>query len=149
MMTNEQLIDFITPLFTAIYRVPAENERPNIEPLEFYCETFCKYIYKHAFNRDVFLIAAPVTGNGFKTSELVRFIKNHPERILWPISATPIHGGLVEMSYETHPHHVGVWLDIDGGGVLHCYTGGVAFATLLELKTSGWRRFVFHGWHED
>ncbi|TAN71888.1 MAG: DUF87 domain-containing protein [Magnetospirillum sp.] len=38
-----------------------------------------------------------------------------------------------------HPIHVGVWLDVDGGGVLHCAEGaGVVFQRSDALALNGW-----------
>ena len=144
MLSNDEIVAFMEPLFTAKYRIPKPGERPNIEPKEFDCQTFVKYIQKHCFGRDIFTIATPSD----ETSILVRFIRNHPERVNWPIIDKPEHGGIVEMSHGRYPHHVGIWLDIDGGGIAHCDLGGVSFQKRKELEAAGWRGFVYHGWSE-
>lgn len=47
---------------------------------------------------------------------------------------------VVEMSLARRPHHVGIWLDLDGGGVLTSVEGsGVIFQTLASLKRHGWK----------
>ena len=57
----------------------------------------------------------------------------------------PEHGCIVEMSHSIMPHHVGTYLNIGGGGILHCMMGaGVVFDNLLALKASGWRRFIYN-----
>ena len=46
---------------------------------------------------------------------------------------------IVEMSLASRPHHVGVYLETDGGGVLTSTEGaGVIFQTLGSLKRNGW-----------
>jgi hypothetical protein len=142
-MTNAEIVRFIEPLFAAKYRIPGKDDRPNKIPYEFDCQTFVKYVMKHCFDRDIFMIATPSS----EISVLIRFIKNHPERVNWPVVEKPEHGGIVEMSSGQHPHHVGLWLDIDGGAILHCYLGGVGFQKPRELEAAGWRRFIYHGWN--
>lgn len=46
---------------------------------------------------------------------------------------------VVEMSLANRPHHVGVYIDLDGGGVLTSIEGaGVIFQTLSSLRRHGW-----------
>ena len=46
---------------------------------------------------------------------------------------------VVEMSFGKRPHHVGVWLNADGGGVLTSVEGaGVIFQSLSSLRAHGW-----------
>lgn len=50
---------------------------------------------------------------------------------------------VVEMSLASRPHHVGVFIDVDGGGVLTSVEGaGVVFQTLTSLKRHGWNIVV-------
>ena len=54
------------------------------------------------------------------------------------------------MAHNRHPFHVGVWLDLDGGGILHSARNvGVTFDAPLNLRAAGWRRFVYHRWIGD
>ena len=64
----------------------------------------------------------------------------HPERQRWqPVSAAE-EGDAVLMRQSLYPVHIGVWLDIDGGGVLHAVRhAGVVFQTLAALNAHGWR----------
>ena len=64
----------------------------------------------------------------------------HPERQRWqPVSAAE-EGDAVLMRQSRYPVHIGVWLDIDGGGVLHAVRhAGVVFQTLAALNAHGWR----------
>jgi hypothetical protein len=58
-MTNAEIVRFIEPLFAAKYRIPGKDDRPNKIPYEFDCQTFVKYVMKHCFDRDIFMIATP------------------------------------------------------------------------------------------
>lgn len=64
----------------------------------------------------------------------------HPERQRWqPVSAAE-EGDAVLMRQSRYPVHIGVWLGIDGGGVLHAVRhAGVVFQTLAALDAHGWR----------
>lgn len=64
---------------------------------------------------------------------------HHPELLNWVEVEVPEEGDAVQMSHSRHPHHIGVWVDVDGGGVLHCVEGpGVVFSTRKSLKAHGW-----------
>lgn len=64
----------------------------------------------------------------------------HPERQRWLGVCLPESGDAVLMRQSRYPVHIGVWLDIDGGGVLHAVRhAGVVFQTLAALDIHGWR----------
>ncbi|WP_035216978.1 NlpC/P60 family protein [Desulfobulbus elongatus] len=70
--------------------------------------------------------------------QLVRLINGHAENEHWQMVAAPRHGDIV---FIRHPAHYGVWLDVDGGGVLHCSRwAGVVFNSDSSWHTSGFGR---------
>ena len=75
----------------------------------------------------------------------VRTLLRHPERHRWAPVDRPSAGDLVEFRRAGLPHHVGVWLDADGGGVLHAAQAyGVAFERPLSLTTAGFGDALFY-----
>jgi hypothetical protein len=90
---------------------------------------------------------------------VVRLVKDHPLHSEWHEVDAPGHLDLVLLSSNRHPHHIGTWLQLDGGGVLHAteqFGGdgakapkkpGVTFDGLPALKIQGWAKFKFmrHG----
>lgn len=63
----------------------------------------------------------------------------------WARIDKPEHGCLVEMSQSVIPHHIGTYLDVNGGGVFHCIKGmGVCFDPIAYLRVGGWRNILFH-----
>jgi hypothetical protein len=57
---------------------------------------------------------------------------------------SPLHGDAVLLRGGNCPH-VGVWLEIDGGGVLHSLGGvGVVFTPKHRLNSMGYSRLVFY-----
>lgn len=69
----------------------------------------------------------------------------------WREIAYPIDGCVVTMTRSNLPHHVGIWLDADGGGALHALDGaGVIFSSLpalaaLRFKILSYYQYQYHG----
>ena len=67
------------------------------------------------------------------------------ERANWVPVARPQEGDAVLLAHARHPSHVGLWVDADHGGVLHCVQGaGVVFQSLKSLKAMGWNHLEFY-----
>ena len=62
----------------------------------------------------------------------------------WQIIDQPFHGAGVLMRDGLDPH-CGVWLDFDGGGVLHCERGnGVLWQNKVQLHLYGYSNLKFY-----
>lgn len=49
-------------------------------------------------------------------------------------------GDVVLLRQSKYPVHAGLWLDVDGGGVLHCCRdSGVVFQNLPSMRLCGWQ----------
>ena len=93
-------------------------------------------IHKRLYGRDLTII--PVQENNLR--QLIKTIDAHPERANWDVVHKPMEGDIALMRQSRHPIHVGIWLDIDGGGMLHCMQGaGVVFQNLHSLALTGWK----------
>jgi len=69
----------------------------------------------------------------------------HEERGNWEEVSEPRDGDAVLMAHNRYPSHVGVWLEIDGGGVLHCQQGsGVIFTRKAMLAHMGWAHAKYY-----
>lgn len=76
--------------------------------------------------------------------------RDHPERQRWVSVVKPAEGDAVLLRQSRHPVHVGVWLAVDGGGVLHAVKdAGVVFQKLPELLLHGWRVEGFYQFVEN
>ncbi len=65
----------------------------------------------------------------------------------WEFVDVPAHGDGVLLRGGDHPH-VGVWLDIGQGGVLHALSGiGVIWTVKSALRLAGYSRIKFHRFH--
>ena len=117
-------------------------ERGAAGPDKWDCWNIAAHIAREEFGRAMPDIREPPS----EPRELIRFVKNHPARRLWAPADGPAHGRLVEIAQVKHPYHIGMYLDLDGGGVLHCAEGiGVSFDPLHVLKFS-WSGFYYHEW---
>ena len=76
--------------------------------------------------------------------------RDHPERQRWQKVECVKAGDAVLLRQSRHPVHVGVWLDVDGGGVLHAVKdAGVVYQKLPELLLHGWRIEGFYRFAGD
>jgi len=116
---------------------PARGEdggTPDREAWSYHCWAFVRHIQKQHFGR-----ALPGIPNPEDVLAIARGFRDHPERQRWKLVKEPAEGDCVLMRQARYPIHVGVWLDVDDGGVLHCsQEAGVAFQTLTSLALNGW-----------
>jgi hypothetical protein len=74
-----------------------------------------------------------------------RALRDHPERDRWREIRAAVTGCAVLMGRRALPTHVGAFLDLDGGGVIHALPGvGVSFDTFQKLKANNWLHQSFH-----
>lgn len=70
---------------------------------------------------------------------------NHPEKARWHLVAVPMDGDCILVRRGNQLDHVGVYLDIDGGRVLHAVRGsGVVCTAIPVLKRMGWNPVEFY-----
>jgi len=97
--------------------------------------------------RNYFGIDMPPFGevNRENLLSVIRAIRRNPENRLWEKIGAPEEGCLVKMAKADTPDHLGIWIDVDGGGVLHSTRAhGVCFDDLLNLTTMGWRGITYY-----
>ncbi len=103
-------------------------------PETYHCWAFVRHIQKEHFGRTL-----PAIPNPEDVLAIARGFRDHPERQRWELVEKPGAGDCVLMRQARYPIHVGVWLDVDSGGVLHCsQEAGVAFQTRTSLALNGW-----------
>lgn len=63
----------------------------------------------------------------------------------WAEISAPVDGCAVALSRNKRIHHVGIWLDIDRGLVMHAYEGnGVIAQSVSDLRRDYWRTIKFY-----
>ena len=114
-------------------------------PASYHCWAFVRHIQKEHFGRDL-----PSIPNPEDVLAIARGFRDHPERQRWKLVNAPKDGDCVLMRQARYPIHVGVWLDVDGGGVLHCsQEAGVAFQGVNALALNGWHIEGFYHFAGD
>lgn len=75
----------------------------------------------------------------------VRAFKRWQSMGIWERIKVPSHGCGVVLRRDLQPIHCGIWLDIDGGGVLHAMGGlDITFMTLNQLTAVDLRSPKFY-----
>jgi hypothetical protein len=107
------------------------------------CWSLARICQKELFERE--LPVALVDPHQLR--HLIETIEHSAVHDSWPETSEPAHGALVTMAHARFPSHIGVWLDLDGGGVLHTLEhAGVAFEVPLSLRAVGWGHLRFHNY---
>ncbi len=108
---------------------------------EFDCWDLVRDVYSKQYGIE--LAKIPVDEDNIR--QLINTVNKTPERNNWIKTLTPNEGDVVLLRQSRHPIHVGVWLEIDGGGILHCIkNSGVVFQNLQSLHLSGWEIESFY-----
>ena len=101
-------------------------------PSSYDCWGFFRKVQAQHFGIDVPLVIAPDYDD---PTVLVSLFRTHEENQRWACVTQPRHGDAVIIH---KPFHIGIWLDVDGGGVLHCMRGaGVVFTHEAAWRLSG------------
>lgn len=104
-------------------------------PSAFDCMSFAATIQRKHFGINMPLITVPDYDDHARLAEIMNA---HGERENWQKVASPKHGDMVLVH---RPMHYGVWIAVDGGGVLHCVRGaGVVFTRGASWTASGFGR---------
>lgn len=108
-------------------------------PDSFNCWNFFRHVQQLHFGRAV----APVHADEDSPRDFIDAFRSHPERGDWLEVPRPAEGDGVEVWHIRYPWHIGVWVNVDGGGLLHCVRGmGVIFSRAHELPAQGFGRIV-------
>lgn len=104
-------------------------------PDSFDCWGFVRYVLKHEYGYDV----PQVNVNPECLRDVLYAFRTDLAFTAFEEVPLPCDGDVVLMRQAKNPVHAGLWLEIDGGGVLHCVRGsGVVFQNVISLNTTGW-----------
>lgn len=82
------------------------------------CWVFVRRVQRDRFSRDL----PAIDPDNYRAETKAALFASHPHRHAWqevPREAVQ-EGDCVRMANASNPGHVGVWIDVDGGRVLHC-----------------------------
>lgn len=104
------------------------------------CWGLARACQREVFGRDLPVIDYPST-----LRAIVRMMEDHTVRDAWPETKLPTHGDIVTMTAALHPHHIGTWLQLEGGRILHATEReGVMCSSLHHIRLEGFRSLRFH-----
>lgn len=110
-------------------------------PNSFDCWGFVRYALKHEYGYDV----PQVNVNPECLRDVLHAFRTDLAFQAFVEVEKPQGGDVVLMRQAKNPVHAGLWLDIDGGGVLHCVReSGVVFQNIRSLNLSGWYLHSFY-----
>lgn len=105
------------------------------------CWAFFRQVQRDQFAREI----PPFDVDSLSRLSCARAVEANPERQKWSPTATPKEGDAVLMAHSKFPSHIGLWVEVDGGGVLHCIEGaGVVFQSRQSLAACGWGHVEFY-----
>lgn len=77
---------------------------------------------------------------------IIKAIKSDSAWSEWELIEKPHDGCLVKLYKQVEPDHIGIWLEIDGGGIIHSPNGGsVCFDKPFHLAAMGWKKLEYYG----
>lgn len=110
-------------------------------PNSFDCWGFVRYVLKHEYGYDV----PQVNVNPECLRDVLHAFRTDLAFQAFVEVEKPQGVDVVLMRQAKNPVHAGLWLDIDGGGVLHCVReSGVVFQNIRSLNLSGWYLHSFY-----
>lgn len=118
-------------------------------PDAFDCWGFLAHVYRVHYG----IVLAPVdqsVADSYRATAAAMRDERKAQANHWDRIEPPQDGDAVLLAHSRHPTHVGVWLAVDGGGVLHCVNGaGVVFSTIAALRAAGWGRVEFYRYRNE
>lgn len=113
-------------------------------PQAFDCWALVRHVHRAHFGREL-----PVVDVDAANLAAVRAtFAATPIFQLWRQVEQPAEGDAVVMHKGSAADHVGVWVEVDGGRVLHAAQGaGVVATPLAALRRLGWGRVSFWRYH--
>lgn len=115
-------------------------------PHAFDCWALVRHVQREHYGRDLPIINVDADD----IDALHSAMADHPERRRWSAVDIPADGDCIQVWKGGHLDHVGVYLEIDGGRVLHAIRGsGVVCTALPVLKRLGWSPMEFYRFTGD
>lgn len=90
-------------------------------------------------------VTIPGVTCGKNMLSIIRAIMNANNLPGFKREKTPKEGDVVKLYRHEFPDHIGIWVDVDGGGVLHSsQKNGVTFDSPFLLKSMGWEKIEYY-----
>lgn len=138
---NNPNCDWVQPLLGLKWKIGARG------PFEYDCWGLLWHVYRTRLNIELPEYPGMNTANVWEVARKIEGVIISD--MDWKQIKSPIHLCAVAMSSGRVLHHVGVWLDIDGGLVLHSRdSGAITAQSLRGLSSIGIQRIIYYK-HKD
>ena len=115
-------------------------EIAGVGPSSFDCIGLVQEVLKTRYN----VILPTIQVDYSNLLSVVRAIKHHNGWLTWELAFYPKDGYLVKLYRQDQPDHIGIYVDVEGGGILHSQRDvGVCFDKPFILKTVGWKKLEY------
>lgn len=106
------------------------------------CWGFFRLVQQERFGRDI----PAVELSDYRAKTKAALLDSHPHRLAWQeVSRAELQeGDGVRMASTSNPGHVGLWIDVDGGRVLHCDEPYGVMATPLDRLADQYKDIRFY-----
>jgi cell wall-associated NlpC family hydrolase len=110
-------------------------------PDTFDCWGLVQFVEKKHYNRD--LPDFPIDAHAL--ARIAVEIDEQSKNGTWEQIPKPVDGCIVALGHNQRFHHVGLYLEVDGGFILHSLDHhGVLCTPTARLKSSGWNRVAYY-----
>lgn len=110
-------------------------------PTAFDCWALVRHVQREHYGRDLPIIQIDADNDAERNAAF----DGHPEKSRWQLVETPLDGDCVLTHRGRQIDHVGLYLELDGGRVLHAIRGsGVVCTALPVLARLGWHPVEFY-----
>lgn len=124
-----------------LHNPPIKWESGAQGPLAFDCWSFFRMVQKKHFSREVPIVQ--IDANNHDAVKAAFGIETMYQG--WHEVESPREGDGVLFYGGLDENHIGVWLDANMGGVLHCMRkSGVVFTARETVRRMGWGRVMFY-----
>lgn len=116
-------------------------------PTTFDCWGLVWHVYKHVLNKDLPLYAF-YYDKGAKS--VCGTLEKASQSANWKQLQRPVPFSIVALSQHKIIHHVGIYLNLDGGLILHALKEAsfVVAQGVTAMRTQGWNRIEFYEYRQ-
>lgn len=135
-MNDKAKAAFINGLLKRPYRLGAAG------PDEFDCWGLTRLVQRDVYGRDLPLFEMAVKCGRMAMAAV---IAAHPERKRWRQIPRPVDGALISMAQQGRGYHLGTFVALDGGLIVHTLEeSGVVADRAVHLRTLGWHSIKWY-----
>jgi hypothetical protein len=99
------------------------------------CYGLVRRVYKERLNIELPIIDV----NSLNTVSVIKCIGGY-DRSEWVNVASPNEFDVIQMGHANRPHHVGIWINVDCGKILHSTEQyGAIIQSVQQAKSNGWK----------